>query len=228
VQFVCAVVAVLVLVVYAVRRRQSCVLPSLELILACLLLALPAQAQLPVGLGVQGMEAQLDAGAGLAWTNAERTEHFRTRLTVAAPISSSLRVFVRADLSRTQDGGDLADPQTFRSVEAALGVRYRIAGPVSVGLVGGVTYSAEGDQGAPADGDQASLLGVLCADYGKAYLCSGAGQRDPVGGRALVVALSIPLGDRFVAAVDYDYPLSVERPRALVFRFAALYRVKTF
>lgn len=125
---------------------------------------------------------------------------------IAGPISSSVRAFVRGDLGRTQDGGDLADPETFRSIEVATGARARVTGALSAGLVVGVTYSAEGTVHAPRDPRLYSLLGLLCLDVAGGYVCGTAGHRGPVGGASVGGTVSIPRG-KVSTTVDFDLPL---------------------
>lgn len=121
-------------------------------------------------------------------------------------MTDSLRAFVRGDLGRTQDGGNLRDPATFRSIEVGAGVRQRVKGALSVGAIAGVTYSAEGKVDAPRDPRLYSLLGLLCVDIAGGYACATGGHRGPVGGPSVGGAVSIPKG-KVATTVDFDLPL---------------------
>ena len=164
------------------------------------------------GTAAQGWDGVAEAGAATAMTRGERTEHWRGRLVIAGPIASFVRGFLRGDLGRTQDGGDLADASTFRSIEVAIGARARVGGPLSVGLLAGVTYSAEGRVGAPSDARLYSYLGLFCLDVAGGYVCGTGGHRGPVGGPAVGAAISIPKG-KVSTTVDFDLPLRTAHDR---------------
>jgi hypothetical protein len=159
---------------------------------------------LAAGLVVYGQEpptetvtVSIHTGAQTLLTRGEKREYAAARVTLNALISPDWAAFTRADLTAAQDGGALdlsADPASFRTLETAAGIRRRV-GPLSIGALGGVTWSIEGDDGAPVDSRLWTVAGVVRASVlGEGYVYVGAGLHQPVDGGALLVSAAIPVG----------------------------------
>lgn len=162
-------------------------------------------------------------------TRGESREFLTARATATAPLFGDLSAFGRLDVGGEQDAGglDYSDPSTFRRVEVAGGLGYDVGALRLVGL-GGVTYSVEGTSDAPRDPRMYTMAALARVGIGESgYAYAGGGFHGPVGGWALLGALSIPAGPAF-ATVDYAFPLSQTalRERAYTLRVGAQVRVK--
>lgn len=151
-------------------------------------------------------------GAASLITRGERREYWAGRATLAFRAGDNIVLFARGDLLGTQDGGNLntLDPTSFRSLETALGGRLRIADRLSVGAVGGVTYSIEGEEDAPRDPRLWTALGVVryAIDEHGSYAYLGCGLHEPVGGGACVVSVAKQvIGSDFPVSTFVDFAL---------------------
>jgi len=169
--------------------------------------AAPTQRPDPVTITLYG-GAMRTAERGKADSN-----DFTYRLTVQVPAPSDVTVFGRADWTRTQDGGSLTDPATFRSVEAVAGARKQVATGIEAFAFSGVTWSRE-DAFVPADPRLWTLaVGVRGSIAGKGSAQVAFGHHGPVGGPALLGSLSYLVGDSASYFADVAIPTDAERFR---------------
>lgn len=154
------------------------------------------------------------AGGAAVWTRGENDEFVQFRGQINVYLSKRFTVFGRGELLATQDGGSLdtlPDPNLFHSVDLLLGGRYSVTDRFSVGALGGVTVSAEGEEGAPADPRLWTALVVARVGLGKlGYAYAGSGWYGQVGGYAAVMALQIPVVDDDHAYTFFDFALPLE------------------
>lgn len=184
----------------------------LLLLLCCTLLPQVSLAQ-PAPVEENPVSLALHTGAASFVTRGERREYWAARATLSYQINENFVTFARGDLLANQDGGnlDVADPSSFRSLEGVIGARRRIVDRLSVGVLGGVTWSIEGDEGAPVDPRLWTALGVVryaLDDHGS-YAYFGCGLHDPVGGGACVVSYAQQVigGDHPTATfIDFALP----------------------
>lgn len=124
-----------------------------------------------------GWTATAYFGTSSVMTRGERREYVTGRATLAGPVSGAIDAFVRADVTGTQDAGtlDFQNPNTFRALEVNGGLSHRL-GLFDLGAIGGVTYSIEGQRGAPIQPRMYTGAGLVKArlrDGG--YVGAGAG-----------------------------------------------------
>lgn len=208
--------------------------PGGFLILLPLLLGAPAHAQdvpvVPAPEPLPLWTATLDSGTSAVLTRGEKREFVTARVGFAARLSDVFGAFARLDVAGDQDGGglNLTDPHTFRSIDAAAGFR-RITGPLRLSILGGVTYSIEGDQGKPIDARLFTLAGLVGRVVGEGgYVEIGAGHHGPVGGPALLASAQIPVSSGAFTVIDLAFPLqrNVLSEKAWVLKIGASVRVK--
>jgi hypothetical protein len=187
--------------------------PGLGLVILPLLLlagqgAYAQGADPPEAIAGDGVVIETETWTLITVTRGERGEYVGGRITATLPLPEQLRLFARADVTGTQDGGaiDFASPETFRSVEGYVGIG-RAFGPVVPSLVYGLTWSIEGADG-PANPRQHSALGVVRVPLpGGGYAYAGGGYHEPVGGWAAVASVSYAVGPtRYL--VDYALPFA--------------------
>lgn len=174
--------------------------------------------------------ATLDSGTSAVLTRGEKREFVTARVGFAARLSDVFGAFARLDVAGDQDGGglNLTDPHTFRSIDAAGGFR-RITGPLRLSILGGVTYSIEGDQDKPIDARLFTLAGLVGRVVGEGgYVEVGAGHHGPVGGPALLASAQIPVSSGAFTVIDLAFPLqrNVLSEKAWVLKIGASVRVK--
>lgn len=176
--------------------------------------------------------ASFETGTSILLTRGEKRDRVAARLTIGGPITSSLGAFVRADLAGSQDGGSIeySDPSTFRSVEMMGVLRYRIRPSIELGAVGGFTWSAEGEEGAPLDPRLFTVGAVVRGqlDERGSYAYLGAGHHGPVGGPALLGSVSWWPDARAGTAIDFAVPFRADAfvGKAWTLTVRALVRVK--
>lgn len=216
-------------IVTAWLQRRGGPSSGLGLALLSMFLALPGYAQDPAVPPVAPPEtppvpspnlwnAALDGGPSTLSTPEELTPYARLRVTLARPFGKAdrFRAFVRGDADRTQDGGafSIETLKTFASIEVGAGVLYRVGNsPVSVGGVGGVTWSRESAIKSPRDPRLWTGLALLCVERfawwpNGGLACAGFGQRGPAGGLAGVVSITQPLKGGVALTVDFDLPVN--------------------
>lgn len=193
--------------------------------------AFAAEPAAPCGSAKPEWCAGLYSGALSVVTRGEKREYLSARATVSGPVFKRLSAFARTDVTGTQDGGglNLGDPKTFRTIDAAGGLRYPV-GPVEASVVAGATYSIEGDRGRPVDARLFTLAALARVGFGDGgYVYAGGGHHGPVGGPALLLAASVPVKGGTYSVVDFAFPLTrtVFAEKAWVLKVGASVRVKT-
>lgn len=155
-----------------------------------------------------GITVSLHTGVLSVLTRGQKREFAAARLTVNAPLPDGWTISGRADLTGEQDGGslDYTDPSTFRSLEGAVTVRRKV-GPLELAGIGGVTWSVEGTDGAPADPRlYTAAVGVRAPILEDGYVYAAAGLHQPVGGGALLVSAVVPVSETAATFVDFALP----------------------
>lgn len=139
---------------------------------------------------------------------------FVCRLTLSVPAPSGITLFGRADYTRNQDGGDLLDIKTFRSVETFLGGRKDIAPNLSATVFSGVTWDRDSNI-QPADPRLWTLAGGLRYTVpGRGYVIAAAGHHGPVGGSAFLGSLVYQVSESASWFGDIAVPLDASRFQA--------------
>jgi hypothetical protein len=137
---------------------------------------------------------------------------FVSRLMVTLPAPASITAFGRIDWTRTQDGGNLFDVQTFRSVECFVGARRDLGqGFAATAFIGG---SWDRDSKiTPEDPRLYTLAGGLRYDVsGRGYAIVAVGHHGPVGGPAVLGSLVYEIGDGSASYfADVSIPLSASQ-----------------
>lgn len=188
---------------------------ALRVLSVLALLAVPASAQDASEPAPASREQVQIALHGGAMQFAERGQpdkrDFVYRLTVTVPAPSSLTIFGRADYTRTQDGGDLLDIKTFRSVEALVGVRRDVGSGFSVTAFSGATWNRD-DVIQPADSRLwTAAAGIRYSVPGKGYVVAAAGHHGPVGGSAFLGSLVYEINAGASWFADVAIPLDASR-----------------
>lgn len=143
-------------------------------------------------------------------TNPDKKDFvFRFRAAIQAP--EKITIFSRIDYTRTQDGGDLADINTFRSIESQLGLRKDVAPGLSLTAFGGVTWNQD-DKFEPADARLwTAAVGLRYELAGRFSVTAAAGHHGPVGGSAFLGAVSYRI--RYGAAWFGDIAVPLDATR---------------
>lgn len=111
---------------------------------------------------------------------------FVYRINVFVPVPGKVVLFGRADYTRTQDGGDLLDPHSFRSIEAFVGGRKEVAPNLALTAFSGVSWDRD-KEFVPADPRLWTVAGGLRYSVpGRGYVIAAAGHHGPVGGVAFL------------------------------------------
>jgi hypothetical protein len=155
-------------------------------VLALLLLAVPSFAQdpapprEPITLSMHGGAMQF-----LEKDSTDRKD-FVYRINLTVPVPGKVTLFGRADYTRTQDGGDLLDPKSFRSIEGFLGGRKDIATNLAVTAFTGVSWDRD-KEFVPADPRLwTAAAGLKFTVPKRGYVIAAAGHHGPVGGLAFL------------------------------------------
>lgn len=136
---------------------------------------------------------------------------FVYRLTLTVPAPSGLTLFARADYTRTQDGGDLLDPNTFRSIEGFAGARKDLGSGFAVTGFGGVTWNRDANI-EPTDPRLYTIAaGVRYSVPGRGYVVAAAGHHGPVGGSAFLGSLVYEINSGASWFADVAIPLDASR-----------------
>lgn len=133
------------------------------------------------------IEVSLHGGA-MQYIERDATDRkdFVYRVTLTVPGPNRLILFARADWTRTQDGGDLLDPQSFRSIEALIGGRREVAPNLSLTGFSGVSWDRDKALD-PVDPRLWTVAGGLRYNVpGRGYVVAAAGHHGPVGGVAFL------------------------------------------
>ena len=178
------------------------------------------------------------AGSTTLVTSGPKKEYFTARFalriltdhrtTAAEDARDSLRL--RATLTATQDGGAVAlgAPETFQSIVPEIEYRKTIRGSLQAAAFGNVTFSAEGNEGAPLDARMfAGFVGVRGALADGSWLFVGGGRSGPVGPEpALAVRGGRPVGKGDVG-FEYILPMRADalRNKAWVLQITTTYQV---
>lgn len=150
---------------------------------------------------------------------------FVYRVTVTVPAPAQTTVYGRADYTRTQDGGDLFDINTFRSIEALIGARKVIAPQLEATAFSGVSWNADKHY-EPADPRLWTVAGGLKYTVkGRGYLVAAVGHHGPVGGSAFLGSAVYDMGSGSSWFGDIAIPLGAsrfaEKPYTIKAGFAA-------
>lgn len=136
---------------------------------------------------------------------------FVYRLTVNLPAPSGVTLFARADYTRTQDGGDLLDVKTFRSIEAFAGGRKDIAPNLSALAYSGVSWNRDSSF-EPADPRLwTAAAGLRYSVPGRGYVLASAGHHGPVGGAAFLGSIVYEINPGASWFGDVAIPLDASR-----------------
>lgn len=159
-----------------------------------------------------GVEVNLYGGAmQFAQRGEPDKRDFVYRLTLTVPAPSGLILFGRADYTRTQDGGDLLDVKTFRSIEAFAGARKEIAPNLAVIGYSGVSWNREADF-EPADPRLwTAAAGLRYSVPGRGYVIASAGHHGPVGGSAFLSSIVYEINSGASWFGDVAIPLDASR-----------------
>ncbi len=136
---------------------------------------------------------------------------FVYRLTVTVPAPSRVTLFGRADYTRTQDGGDLLDPKTFRSIEAFVGGRKDVGAGFAVTAFSGVSWDKD-SKVQPSDPRLwTAAAGVRYSVQGRGYVIAAAGHHGPVGGSAFLGSIVYEINSGASWFGDVAIPLDASR-----------------
>lgn len=175
-----------------------------------------ANAQTPAP-STEGLTLTLHGGAmQFAERGQPDRRDFVYRLTLAVPAPHGLTLSARADYTRTQDGGDLLDPHTFRSVEAFAAARKKIATNLEAVTLGGVSWNRDA-KFEPVDPRLwTAAAGARFTVPGRGYVILAAGHHGPVGGAAGLVSIVYDLEASGAASwfLDAAVPLDADRFRS--------------
>lgn len=152
----------------------------------------------------------------------------RLSLNVLAP--SGITLFGRADYTRTQDGGDLLDIKTFRSIEGFVGGRKDIAENLSLTAFTGVSWNRD-DQIEPTDPRLWTVAGGLRYTVpGRGYVLAAVGHHGPVGGSAFLGSVVYDVNSVASWFSDVAIPLDATRfaARPYTVKFGISAKFKTW
>lgn len=190
--------------------------PAAVLILALLPSSVSAQEPAPTPKPA-GVTVTLHGGAmQFAERGAPDRRDFVYRLTLTVPAPAGTTIFARADYTRTQDGGDLLDPKTFRSVEGFAGARKPIGANLDALAMAGVSWDRDANV-TPADPRLYTVAGGLRLNVpGRGYAVAAIAHHGPVGGAAALGSIVLDLEASGAAAWFFDIavPLEADRFRA--------------
>lgn len=157
-------------------------------------------------------EAALHCGA-MHFAERGKPDHkdFVCRFTFNVPAPSGLNLFARADWTRTQDGGDLLDPKTFRSIEAFIGGRKDVGAGFAATVFFGATWNRD-SQIEPTDPRLwTAAAGVRYSVPGRGYIIAAVGHHGPVGGSAFLGSITYEINDGASWFADVAVPLDSEQ-----------------
>lgn len=200
-------------VIYRVIKRAPTATTVEATFLALALLLLPAfaSAQTQV-VPEKTAEVSLYGGAmQFAERGKEDKRDFVYRLSASLRVPQGVVLFGRVDYTRTQDGGDLLDIKTFRSVEGFAGARKEIAPGFSPLVYAGVSWDRD-SKVQPTDPRLWTLAAGFRYDVpGRGYLIASAGHHGPVGGSAFLGSVVVTIRDGVSWFGDVSIPLDASR-----------------
>lgn len=191
---------------WAKHRKGAAIVPLLILALAS-----PAFAQEPSPTP-SGVELTLHGGAmQFAERGQPDKRDFVYRLTLTVPAPSGLTLFARADYTRTQDGGDLLDPKSFRSIEGFAGGRKDVGSGFAVTAFGGATWNRDAKIEPTDPRLYTAAAGIRFNVPGRGYVIASAGHHGPVGGSAFLGSLVYEINSGASWFADVAIPLDASR-----------------
>ena len=192
-------------------RPSSGDIPAVVALLLLPALASPAFAQEPTPQPAP-VEITLHGGAmQFAERGQPDKRDFVYRLTLTVPAPSGLTLFARADYTRTQDGGDLLDPKTFRSIEGFVGGRKDIGSGFAVTAFGGATWNRDSKIEPTDPRLYTAAAGVRYSVPGRGYVIAAAGHHGPVGGTAFLGSVVYEINSGASWFGDVAIPLDASR-----------------
>lgn len=181
------------------------------LVLLFMAMASPAFAQEPSPTP-SGVELTLHGGAmQFAERGQPDKRDFVYRLTLTVPAPSGLTLFARADYTRTQDGGDLLDPKSFRSIEGFAGGRKDVGSGFAVTAFGGATWNRDAKIEPTDPRLYTAAAGIRFTVPGRGYVIAAAGHHGPVGGSAFLGSLVYEINSGASWFADVAIPLDASR-----------------
>lgn len=194
--------------------RAKCGQCGAALALLLALLSAPAYAQdaMPRPSPTPGVEINLHGGAmQFAERGSPDKRDFVYRLTVNITAPAKTSLFGRADYTRTQDGGDLLDPKTFKSIEAFVGGRKDVGAGFSPLVFGGVSWNRDGKIEPVDPRLWTAAAGVRFEVPKRGYVIAAAGHHGPVGGSAFLGSIVVQLNEGASWFGDVAIPLDASR-----------------
>ena len=159
-----------------------------------------------------GVEINLHGGAmQFAERGSPDKRDFVYRLAVTVPAPEGIALFARADYTRTQDGGDLTDPKTFRSVEGFVGARKDVGAGFAVTAFGGATWNRDAHVEPTDPRLWTASVGLRYSVPGRGYIIAAAGHHGPVGGSAFLGSIVYEINDGASWFCDVAIPLDASR-----------------
>lgn len=190
---------------WAKHRKGAAIVPLLILALASPAFAQDPAPAPPVELTLHGGAMQF-AERGIA-----DKRDFVYRLTLTVPAPSGLTLFARADYTRTQDGGDLLDPKTFRSIEGFVGGRKDIGSGFALTAFGGASWNRDSKIEPTDPRLYTAAAGVRFSVPGRGYVIAAAGHHGPVGGSAFLGSIVYEINSGASWFGDIAIPLDASR-----------------
>lgn len=177
--------------------------------LVLLLLLLPAFASAQEPAPSPRPELTLHGGAmQFAERGQPDKRDFVYRLSLTVPGPSGMTFFGRADYTRTQDGGDLLDPKSFRSIEGFVGGRKDVGAGFAVTAFGGASWNRDSKIEPTDPRLYTAAAGVRYSVPGRGYVIAAAGHHGPVGGSAFLGSIVYEINAGASWFADCAFPLS--------------------
>jgi hypothetical protein len=147
-------------------------------------------------------------GAVSVVTRDVRREYATVGAELATQLGQDFSAWARGDIFAVQDGAgtDAAIERTFRVLKLEAGVS-REVGALRLNALGGVTYSWEGQVGAPIDPRQWDALIDVQLLVAGGHVAVRGGHDGAVGGWAAGADVEIPVADGPAIVARYELPL---------------------
>lgn len=165
-------------------------------------------------LEITGCKAELSLDAGLMQFAQRGNDHkdFTYRLNASVKIPSNFKLEMRADWTRTQDGGNLFDPHTFKSVEAWGAVSRAVFSSDTLGFdvlgLSGVSWNRDKDFDPEDPRLWTAGLCVRARVSGRGSAMPCLAHHGPVGGVAFLGSVTYDMGSGAWWFGDVAVPLS--------------------